>query len=144
MQGSMGDILPFRPRLKIVPPTRAFLRQNGSRNRVFHGRDMKKGEEKRGDRKKSDEITEWLTKNGRKTLDLEAARQLASESPELWYIALQGSKGYIVGKMTMQKYSARHILVDKKEEPIFFLTADAARRFLLNELNVQSPHVFNV
>jgi hypothetical protein len=99
---------------------------------------------KRGEEKKVDEITEWLTRQGRKTLDLEAARQLASESPDHWYIALQGAKGYIVGKMTMQKYSARHILVDEKEEPMFFLTADAARRFLRNELNIENPHVFSV
>jgi hypothetical protein len=105
---------------------------------------MRKAEEKKGGDKKTDEITEWLTKNGRKTLDLEAARRLASESPDHWYIALQGAKGYIVGKMTMQKYSARHILVNEKEQPMFFLTADAAKRFLQKELNVQSPHVFSV
>jgi hypothetical protein len=93
---------------------------------------------------KEDEITEWLSRTGRTTLTLEAAKQLAAESPEHWYIALQGARGYIVGKMTMQKYSARHILVDDKEEPIFFLTADAARRFLLKELNVEKPHVFSV
>ena len=105
---------------------------------------MKEGEQKEGGGRKPDEITEWLTRNGRKTLDLAAARQLASESPDHWYIALQGTKGYIVGKMTLQKYSARHILVDEKEEPMFFLTADAARRFLQKELSVQSPHVFTV
>jgi glucose/arabinose dehydrogenase len=105
---------------------------------------MKMVEEKKGGEKKADEITEWLTKSGRKTLDLEAARQLASESPDHWYIALQGAKGYVVGKMTMQKYSARHILVDEKGEPMLFLTAEAAKRFLLKELNIQSPHVFSV
>jgi hypothetical protein len=105
---------------------------------------MKKGDEKKGGEKKADEITEWLTRRGRTTLDLGAARQLASESPEHWYIALQGAKGYIVGKMTMQKYSARHILVDEKEEPIYFLTAEQAKRFLHKELNIQNPHVFSV
>jgi hypothetical protein len=105
---------------------------------------MKKAEEKKGGDKKADEITEWLVKNGRKTLDLAAAKRLASESPDHWYVALQGAKGYIVGKMTMQKYSARHILVDEKEQPIFFLTADAAKRFLQKELNVPSPHIFSV
>jgi hypothetical protein len=105
---------------------------------------MKKGEEKKGGELKADEITEWLTKNGRKTLDLEAARRLASEAPDHWYVALQGAKGYIVGKMTMQKYSARHILVDEKGQPMYFLTADAAKRFLQKELNVPSPHVFTV
>ena len=106
---------------------------------------MRKVEEEKGGRQKAaDEITEWLSRNGRKTLDLEAARQLASEAPDHWYIALQGAKGYVVGKMTMQKYSARHILVDKNEEPMFFLTADAAKRFLQKELNVPNPHVFTV
>jgi hypothetical protein len=109
-----------------------------------HDKGMKNTEEKKGGEKRADEITEWLTRKGRKALDLEAARQLASESPDHWYIALQGAKGYIVGKMTMQKYSARHILVDEKQEPMFFLTSDAARRFLRKELNVQSPHVFTV
>jgi hypothetical protein len=105
---------------------------------------MAKGEEKNTGGEKADEITEWLTRKGRTTLDLKAAKQLASESPDHWYIALQGAKGYIVGKMTMTKYSARHILVDGDEEPMFFLTADAARRFLRKELDVQNPHVFSV
>lgn len=105
---------------------------------------MKKGEEKKGGDQKSDEITEWLGRKGRTTLDLAAARQLASESPEHWYIALQGAQGYIVGKMTMQKYSARHILVDEKEQPLFFVTAEAAKRFLQKELKIQNPHVFSV
>jgi hypothetical protein len=105
---------------------------------------MKKADERKGDARKGDEITEWLSRRGRTTLDLAAARQLASESPEHWYIALQGAKGYIVGKMTMQKYSARHILVDGDGEPMYFLTAEAAKRFLIKELNVPSPHVFSV
>ncbi|HKA38369.1 MAG TPA: hypothetical protein VKD25_01260 [Burkholderiales bacterium] len=105
---------------------------------------MKKGEENRGGGEKADEITEWLSRHGRKTLDLEAAKRLASEAPDHWYIALQGTKGYIVGKMTMQKYSARHILVDKNQQPIYFLTPDDARRFLQKELNIPNPHVFTV
>jgi hypothetical protein len=105
---------------------------------------MAKGDDKKGGDRKSDEITEWLTRQGRQTLDLAAARKLAAESPDHWYIALQGAKGYIVGKMTMTKYSARHILVDGDGEPMYFLTADAARRFLGKELNVQNPHVFSV
>src|SRR5262245_7875805 len=105
---------------------------------------MAKGDDRKGGEKKADEITEWLSRNGRKTLDLASARQLAAESPDHWYIALQGSKGYIVGKMTMTKYSARHILVDFDEQPMYFLTADAAKRFLIKELNVMTPHVFSV
>jgi hypothetical protein len=105
---------------------------------------MKKGEEKKGGETRADEITEWLSRKGRTALNLEAARQLASESPDHWYIALQGAQGYIVGKMTMQKYSARHILVDEKEQPMFFVTADAAKRFLQKELNIPNPHVFTV
>ena len=61
----------------------------------------------------ADEITEWLAKRGRKALNLEAAKQLAAESPQQWYVASYGTKGYLVGKMTMQKFSARHILVDE-------------------------------
>ncbi len=105
---------------------------------------MKNADERKSSDKKTDEITEWLTRKGRTTLDLEAARQLASEAPDHWYVALQGAKGYIVGKMTMQKYSARHILVDEKGQPMFFLTAGAALRFLKKELNIENPHVFSV
>jgi thiamine biosynthesis lipoprotein ApbE len=105
---------------------------------------MKNSDERKGGAAKADEITEWLTRKGRTTLDLKSAKLLASESPDHWYIALQGAKGYIVGKMTMQKYSARHILVDGDGEPMYFLTAEAAKRFLIKELNVPSPHVFSV
>jgi hypothetical protein len=105
---------------------------------------MKKADERKGKDQKGDEITEWLTRSGRTTLNITAARQLASEAPDHWYIALQGTKGYIVGKMTMQKYSARHILVDGDGQPIYFLTAEAAKRFLIKELNVMNPHVFSV
>ena len=105
---------------------------------------MAKGEDKKSGEKKSDEITEWLSRAGRKTLDLAAARRLAAEAPDHWYVALQGSKGYIVGKMTMTKFSGRHIVVDGDGVPMYFLTADAARRFLIKELNVANPHVFSV
>jgi hypothetical protein len=94
--------------------------------------------------KGDDEITQWLSRNERKALDLESARRLAAESPDHWYIALQGPKGYIVGKMTMQKYSARHILVDENGQAMLFLTVDDAARFLRKELNIQKPHVFSV
>ena len=107
-------------------------------------RDMRMARDEKSGEKRSDEITEWLGRAGRKTLDLAAARQLAAESPDHWYVALQGPKGYIVGKMTMTKYSARHILVDGDGVPLYFLTADAARRFLIKELNVAQPHVFSV
>lgn len=105
---------------------------------------MAKGDDRRSGPPKEDEITEWLSRQGRQTLDLAAARQLAIESPDHWYIALQGSKGYIVGKMTMTKFSGRHILVDGDGVPMYFLTADAARRFLIKELNVAKPHVFSI
>ena len=105
---------------------------------------MAKGDDRKSGEKKTDEITEWLSRKGRTTLNLAAARQLAAESPDHWYVALQGAKGYIVGKMTMTKYSARHILVDHEEQPMYFLTADAAKRFLIKELNVMKPHVFSV
>lgn len=91
----------------------------------------------------SDEITEWLAKRGLKTLDLETAKQLAAESPELWYVASHGGKGFLVGKMTMHKFSARHILVDPEGQAMHFPTAEAALAFLRTELKVARPHVFN-
>ena len=91
---------------------------------------------------KGDEITEWLANRGRNALNLEAARQLAAESPQQWYVALHGTKGYIVGKMTMQKYSARHILVDETGQPVLFPTVENAVAFVRSELKVERPHVF--
>jgi hypothetical protein len=92
---------------------------------------------------KGDEITEWLSNRGRTALNLEAARQLAAESPQQWYVALHGNKGYIVGKMTMEKFSARHILVDEAGQPVLFPTAESAVAFVRAELKVERPHVFN-
>lgn len=91
----------------------------------------------------ADEITLWLTRNGRKTLTLEAARQLAAESPEHWYVASHGTKGFLIGKMTMQKFSQRHILVDDTGQPMLFATAEGAVAFLRKELRIATPHVFN-
>jgi hypothetical protein len=91
----------------------------------------------------ADEITEWLGRKGRKALNLEAARQLAAESPQHWYIAPHGSKGYIVGKMTMQKYSARHILVGENGQAVLFPTIDAATAFVRTDLKIPNPHVFS-
>lgn len=90
-----------------------------------------------------DEITLWLARNGRKTLDLEAARQLAAESPQQWYVALHGSKGYLIGKMTLQKFSQRHILVDEGGQPMLFSTVEGATAFLRDKLNVRTPHIFS-
>ena len=89
-----------------------------------------------------DEITEWLARSGRKTLNLEAARQLAAESPQQWYVALHGTKGYLIGKMTLQKFSQRHILVDEAGQPVLFPTIEGAVAFLRSELKVERPHVF--
>jgi hypothetical protein len=91
----------------------------------------------------SDEITEWLAKKGRTALNFEAAKQLAAESPLQWYVASCGTRGYLVGKMTMQKFSARHILVDETGEPFLFATIEGAVAFLRGELKVLNPHVFN-
>ena len=90
-----------------------------------------------------DEITEWMARNGRNTLDLAAARLLAVESPQQWYIASHGAKGFLVGKMTLQKYSARHILVDDAGQPMLFSTIDNAIAFLRTDLKIANPHVFN-
>ena len=92
----------------------------------------------------SDEITEWLGRKGRTALNLEAAKQLAAESPQHWYIAPHGSKGYIVGKMTMQKYSTRHILVGENGQAVLFPTIEAATTFLRTELKIPNPHVFSL
>lgn len=91
----------------------------------------------------ADEITLWLTRNGRKTLTIEAARQLAAESPEHWYVAAHGAKGFLIGKMTMQKFSQRHILVDETGQPMLFAAVEGAVAFLRVELKVPNPHVFN-
>jgi hypothetical protein len=91
----------------------------------------------------SDEITEWLSRSGRTALDLETARLLAAESPQQWYIASHGVKGYIVGKMTMQKYSARHILVDASGQAVLFKDIESAKFFLRQELKILQPHVFD-
>jgi hypothetical protein len=90
-----------------------------------------------------DEITEWLARKGRHALTFEAAKQLAAESPRQWYVASCGTRGYLVGKMTMQKFSARHILVDDGGEPVLFPTIEGALAFLRNELGIPNPHVFN-
>lgn len=90
-----------------------------------------------------DEITQWLARQGRNALTLEAAKQLAAESPGQWYVAACGVRGYLVGKMTLQKYSARHILVDERGEPLLFPTVEGALAFLRNDLKVPNPHVFN-
>ncbi len=91
----------------------------------------------------ADEITLWLTRNGRKTLTLEAARKLAAESPEHWYVASHGTKGFLIGKMTMQKFSQRHILVDETGQPMLFAAVEGATAFLRTELKITRPHVFN-
>ncbi len=91
----------------------------------------------------SDEITEWLAKNGRKALTLEAARLLAAESPDHWYVASHGKKGFLVGKMTLQKFSQRHILVDETGQAMLFATVEAALLFLRKDLRIPNPHVFN-
>jgi hypothetical protein len=91
----------------------------------------------------ADEITVWLARNGRKSLNLEAAKRLAAESPEHWYVAAQGTRGYLVGKMTMQKFSQRHILVDETGQAMLFPTIEDALALLRTELKIANPHVFN-
>src|SRR5882672_12070686 len=91
--------------------------------------------------KGADEITEWLARNGRKALNLEAAKLLAADSPQQWYVASHGSKGYLIGKMTLQKFSQRHILVDETGQPMLFATTEAALDFLRVELKITNPHI---
>jgi hypothetical protein len=90
----------------------------------------------------NDEITEWLSKRGRAALNLEAAKQLAAESPLQWYVAMHGTKGYLIGKMTLQKFSQRHIVVDASGQPMLFPTIEGAVAFLRTELKIDRPHVF--
>jgi hypothetical protein len=90
-----------------------------------------------------DEITEWLARSGRKALNLEAAKQLAAESPQLWYVASYGAKGFLVGKMTLKKFSQRHILVDETGQVVLSPTVEGAKAFLRTELKVSNLHVFN-
>lgn len=91
----------------------------------------------------SDEITEWLSRAGRTVLDVETAKLLAAESPHQWYVAAHGLKGYLIGKMTMQKYSARHILVEPSGQPMLFKNVESATLFLRQELKVPRPHIFD-
>ena len=91
----------------------------------------------------TDEITEWLGRKGRKALNVEAAKQLAAESPQHWYVAAHRNKGYLVGKMTMQKYSARHIVVGEDGQAVLFPTVESATAFLRTELKIPNPHVFS-
>jgi hypothetical protein len=90
----------------------------------------------------ADEITDWLARKGRHALDLEAAKELAAESPQHWYVAPHGVSGYVVGKMTMQKFSTRHILVGGNGQAVLFPTVDAATAFLRTELKIPNPHLF--
>ena len=89
-----------------------------------------------------DEITEWLSKRGRTALNLEAAKQLAAESRQQWYVALHGTKGYLIGKMTLQKFSQRHIVVHETGQPMLFPTIEGAVAFLRTELKIDQPHIF--
>ena len=90
-----------------------------------------------------DEITKWLSRHGRKALDLETARKLAAESPEHWYVASHGTKGYLVGKWTMKKFSQRHVLVDEAGQTMLFSTVEDALALLRDELKIPDPHIFN-
>lgn len=90
-----------------------------------------------------DEITEWMAKNGRRTLTQDAARLLAAESPDHWYVAPLGGRGFMVGKMSLQKFSQRHVLVDATGQTLLFPSVEAALVFLRVDLKVPNPHVFN-
>jgi len=91
----------------------------------------------------ADEITEWMVRNGRKTLTPETAKLLALESPDHWYVAPLGTRGFMVGKMSLQKFSQRHVLVDATGQAMLFPSLEAALVFLRVDLKIASPHVFN-
>ena len=91
----------------------------------------------------ADEITQWMARNGRKALTPETAKLLAVESPDHWYVAPQGTRGFMVGKMSLQKFSQRHVLVDATGQAMVFPSLEAALIFLRVDLKIASPHVFN-
>jgi hypothetical protein len=91
-----------------------------------------------------DTITEWLIRKGRKKdLSIELAKQLASESRLGWYIAPHGHKRYLIGKVTLQKLSSRHIVMDDEGKALTFESIEDAKTFLRDELKILTPQVFN-
>lgn len=91
-----------------------------------------------------DEITQWLAKRGRKRdLSIELAKQLAAESRLGWYVAPHGHKRYVIGKITLQRLSARHMVTDDDGKPLAFDSIEQAKAFLRHELGILAPHVFN-
>lgn len=58
-------------------------------------------------------------------------------------MASHGTRGFLVGKMTLQKFSQRHILVDEAGQAMLFATVEAALVFLRTDLRIPNPHVFN-
>ena len=91
-----------------------------------------------------DEITQWLLRHGRrKNLDLELARELAAESRLGWYIAHHGHNRYVIGKVTLQKLSSRHVVTDDHGKPLTFGSVEEAKAFLQDNLKILTPHVFD-
>lgn len=91
-----------------------------------------------------DEITQWLIKRGRqKDLSIALAKELAAESRLGWYVAHHGHNRYIIGKVTLQKLSSRHVVTDDNGKPLTFGSVEDAKTFLKNELKILTPHVFD-
>lgn len=92
-----------------------------------------------------DEITHWLVKHGRKRdLSIELAKQLAAESRLGWYIAPHGHNRYVIGKVTLQQLSTRHIVTDDEGRPLSFDSVEKAKAFLRDELKIFIAQVFNI
>lgn len=91
-----------------------------------------------------DEITQWLVKRGRKRdLSIELAKQLAAESRLGWYIAPHSHNRYIIGKITLQKLSTRHVVTDDEGKALTFDSVEEAKALLRDKLKILAPHVFN-
>jgi hypothetical protein len=91
-----------------------------------------------------DDTTGWLTERGRKgNLTVPLAKQLAAESQRGWYVAHHGHDRFVVGRMTLQKLSSGHIVIDDQGNPLTFASVAQAKAFLRDELEIHSPQVFD-
>ena len=91
-----------------------------------------------------DEVTLWLSKRGRKRdFTVEVAKQHAAESRLGWYIAPHGHKRFVIGKVTLQRLSIRHVVLDGSGKPLIFESIEEAKAFLRDELKILTPQIYN-
>jgi len=90
------------------------------------------------------DVTNWLNSRGMgSALTLAAARDLADRSPLGWYIAPHSHDRYCVGKLTLEKFASRHMVTDEEGRALAFPTIDAAKRFMIEQLGIVTPQVFD-